>query len=189
MVQPHERRSISVVTPVYNGEASVGELCRRLADVLPRISMQHEVILVNDGSRDRSWEVISELSSRSPMVRGLNLMRNYGQHNALLCGIRAAKYEVIVTMDDDLQHPPEEIPRLLARLDEGFDVVYGNPRSANRRGFMARNRFTHHTTWRFTAAGGPEVARNVSAFRVFRERNCARRSLVIRRRSFPSTCC
>ena len=64
MVQSHERRSISVVTPVYNGEASVGELCRRLAEVLPRISAQHEVILVNDGSRDRSWEMISELSSR-----------------------------------------------------------------------------------------------------------------------------
>ncbi len=113
MVQSHERRSISVVTPVYNGEASVGELCRRLAEVLPRISAQHEVILVNDGSRDRSWETISELCSRSPVVRGLNLMRNYGQHNALLCGIRAAKYDLVVTMDDDLQHPPEEIPRLL----------------------------------------------------------------------------
>src|SRR6266404_4218790 len=116
MVQSHERRSISVVTPVYNGEASVGELCRRLAEVLPRIAAQHEVILVNDGSRDRSWETISELCSRSPVVRGLNLMRNYGQHNALLCGIRAARYDLVVTMDDDLQHPPEEIPRLLARL-------------------------------------------------------------------------
>ena len=69
-------------------------------------------------------------------VRGLNLMRNYGQHNALLCGIRAAKYEVVVTLDDDLQHPPEEIPRLLARLKEGFDVVYGAPK-ANRTGLCA----------------------------------------------------
>ena len=129
MVQSHEQRSISVVTPVYNGEASVGELCQRLANVLPRISAQHEVILVNDGSRDRSWETISELCSRSPVVRGLNLMRNYGQHNALLCGIRAAKYEFTVTLDDDLQHPPEEIPRLLARLEEGFDVVYGAPKA------------------------------------------------------------
>src|SRR5262249_48797138 len=82
MVQSHEWPSISVVTPVYNGEASIGELCRRLAEVLPRISAQHEVILVNDGSRDRSWEVISELCSRAFSVRGLNLMRNYGQHNA-----------------------------------------------------------------------------------------------------------
>ena len=166
MVQSHERRSISVVTPVYNGEASVGELCRRLAEVLPRISAQHEVILVNDGSRDRSWETISELCSRSPVVRGLNLMRNYGQHNALLCGIRAAKYDLVVTMDDDLQHPPEEIPRLLARLEEGFDVVYGAPK-AEQNGLM-RALASRITRLALSAAVGSDVAKNVSAFRVFR---------------------
>jgi len=165
MVQSHERRSISVVTPVYNGEASVGELCRRLAEVLPRISAQHEVILVNDGSRDRSWETISELCSRSPVVRGLNLMRNYGQHNALLCGIRAAKYDLVVTMDDDLQHPPEEIPRLLARLEEGFDVVYGAPK-AEQNGLM-RALASRITRLALSAAVGSDVAKNVSAFRVF----------------------
>ena len=161
-----ERRSLSVVTPVYNGEASVGELCRRLSVVLPRVATQHEIILVNDGSRDRSWEVISELSSHTPAVRGLNLMRNYGQHNALLCGIRAAKYEVIVTMDDDLQHPPEEIPRLLARLDEGFDVVYAAPR-AEQNGVM-RALASRITRLALSAAIGSDVAKNVSAFRVFR---------------------
>ena len=166
MVQPHERRSISVVTPVYNGEASLGELCRRLAEVLPRISAEHEVILVNDGSRDRSWETISELCSRSPVVRGLNLMRNYGQHNALLCGIRVAKYDLVVTMDDDLQHPPEEIPRLLARLEEGFDVVYGAP-EAERNGPM-RALASSITRFALRAAVGSEVAKNVSAFRLFR---------------------
>src|SRR5437667_813663 len=166
MVQSHERHSISVVTPVYNGEASVGELCRRLAEVLPRISAQHEVILVNDGSRDRSWETISELCSRSPTVLGLNLMRNYGQHNALLCGIRAAKYDLVVTMDDDLQHPPEEIPRLLARLEEGFDVVYGAP-EAERNGLM-RALASGITRLALRAAVGSDVAKNVSALRIFR---------------------
>jgi len=165
MVQTHERRSISVVTPVYNGEASVGELCRRLAEVLPRISAQHEVILVNDGSRDRSWETISELCSQFPVVRGLNLMRNYGQHNALLCGIRAAKYDLVVTMDDDLQHPPEEIPRLLARLEEGFDVVYGAPK-AEQNG-PVRALASRITRLALSAAVGSDVAKNVSAFRVF----------------------
>ncbi len=165
MVQTHERRSISVVTPVYNGEASVGELCRRLAEVLPRISAQHEVILVNDGSRDRSWETISELCSQFPVVRGLNLMRNYGQHNALLCGIRAAKYDLVVTMDDDLQHPPEEIPRLLARLEEGFDVVYGAPK-AEQNG-LVRALASRITRLALSAAVGSDVAKNVSAFRVF----------------------
>jgi len=160
-----EQRSLSVVTPVYNGEASVAELCRRLSEVLPRVATQHEIILVNDGSRDRSWEVISELSSRTPTVRGLNLMRNYGQHNALLCGIRAAKYDLVVTMDDDLQHPPEEIPRLLARLEEGFDVVYGAPK-AEQNGLM-RALASRITRLALSTAVGSDVAKNVSAFRVF----------------------
>src|SRR5438093_4442085 len=166
MVQTHERRSISVVTPVYNGEASVGELCRRLAEVLPRVATQYEIILVNDGSRDRSWDIISDLCSQSPAVRGLNLMRNYGQHNALLCGIRAAKYDLVVTMDDDLQHPPEEIPRLLARLEEGFDVVYGAP-EVERNGLM-RALASGITRLALRAAAGSDVAKNVSALRIFR---------------------
>ena len=160
------RHSISVVTPVYNGEASVAELCRRLSEVLPQIATDYEIILINDGSRDRSWERISELSSSSANVRGLNLMRNYGQHNALLCGIRAAKYDVIVTMDDDLQHPPEEIPRLLERLDEGFDVVYGAP-NEERHNFM-RALASRITRLALGSAIGMNLAKNVSAFRVFR---------------------
>jgi glycosyltransferase involved in cell wall biosynthesis len=164
--QSIERRSLSVVTAVYNGEASLTELCRRLGEVLPRVAAQHEIILVNDGSRDRSWEVISELSSRSPTVRGLSLMRNYGQHNALLCGIRAAKYELIVTLDDDLQHPPEEIPRLLARLEEGFDVVYGTPE--NEQNGLMRALASRITRLTLCTAVGADVARHVSAFRLFR---------------------
>jgi undecaprenyl-phosphate 4-deoxy-4-formamido-L-arabinose transferase len=165
-LQGRERRSISVVTPVYNGEGSVAELCRRLGEVLPRIAIEHEIILVNDGSRDRSWDVISELSSRYPAVRGFNLMRNYGQHNALLCGIRAAKYDVIVTMDDDLQQPPEEIPRLLEQLEQGFDVVYGVP-TGEQNGLM-RALASHITRLALRTAVGSEVAKNVSAFRLFR---------------------
>src|SRR4029077_7828687 len=165
MAQSHERRSISVVTPVYNGEASLGELCRRLLEVLPRIAAQYEIILVNDGSRDRSWETISDLCSRSPSVRGLNLMRNYGQHNALLCGIRAAKYDLIVTMDDDLQHQPEEIPRLLQQLEQGFDVVYGVP-TAEQHGLMRAVAFRIMRIALGTAIGR-DLAKNASAFRIF----------------------
>jgi len=167
-LQSSERRSISVVTPVYNGEASIAELCRRLGEMLPRVAPQYEIILVNDDSRDRSWEIISELCSRSPTVRGLNLMRNYGQHNALLCGIRAAQYDVIVTMDDDLQHPPEEIPRLLEQLELGFDVVYGTPR-AEQHGFL-RGLASRITRLALSMAIGRELAKNVSAFRVLRTR-------------------
>ena len=160
------RHSISVVTPVYNGETSIAELCRRLSEVLPQIAAEYEIILVNDGSRDRSWDVISELSSRFVTVRGLNLMRNYGQHNALLCGIRAAKFNVIVTMDDDLQQPPEEIPRLLEQLEQGFDVVYGAPKE-ERHGFM-RALASRITRLALGSAIGMDLAKNVSTFRVFR---------------------
>lgn len=166
--QSPEERSLSIVTAVYNGEASIAELCRRLGEVLPRVASRHEIILVNDGSGDRSWEVIAELASQSPIVRGLNLMRNYGQHNALLCGIRAATGDLIVTMDDDLQHPPEEIPHLLARLGEGFDVVYGAPK-AEQHGAL-RAIASRITRLALGTAIGWDAAKNVSAFRLFRTR-------------------
>jgi glycosyltransferase involved in cell wall biosynthesis len=126
------------------------------------------MILVNDCSRDHSWEIISQLAVACPYVGGINLMRNYGQHNALLCGIRAARYEVIVTMDDDLQHLREEIPRLLARLHEGFDVVYGAPKT-ERHGLL-RALASHITRLALSTAIGSEIAKNVSAFRIFRTR-------------------
>ena len=109
-------RFISVVVPVYNSELILPALIKRLAPALAALCNQYEVVLVNDGSRDQSWKVIQELSRSFPWVRGINLMRNYGQHNALLCGIRAARFDTLVTMDDDLQHPPEEIHKLMARL-------------------------------------------------------------------------
>lgn len=117
----------SVVIPVYNGEKTLKELTERLGKVLPGLCPEFEVILVNDGSRDDSWEIIQELAESLPWVVGVNMMRNYGQHNALLCGVRAARFPVCITMDDDLQHPPEEIGKLLASLAEGHDVVYGLP--------------------------------------------------------------
>jgi dTDP-4-amino-4,6-dideoxygalactose transaminase len=163
---PSAASSITVVIAVYNAEASLTELCRRLGEVLPAIATRYEMILVNDCSRDRSWDVISALAASSLAVRGINLMRNYGQHNALLCGIRAANCDLIVTMDDDLQHSPEEIPRLLARLDEGFDVVYGAP-NAEQNGLM-RALASRITGLALRTAIGNEVAKNVSAFRVFR---------------------
>jgi glycosyltransferase involved in cell wall biosynthesis len=121
------QRNCSIVIPVYNGAKTLGELVERLAFVLPDLCQQYETVLVNDGSQDDSWQVIQELAHQYPWVHGINLMRNYGQHNALLCGIRAAHFEIIVTMDDDLQHPPEEVHKLLAKLNEGYDVVYGTP--------------------------------------------------------------
>jgi len=125
-----------------------------------------ELILINDGSRDRSWDVVRELSTQHDWVRGINLMRNYGQHNALLCGIRAATHEVIVTMDDDLQHPPEEIARIVQKLAEGYDVVYGTPQ-AEQHGLW-RDLASQVTKLALSSAMGAETARKVSAFRAFR---------------------
>jgi glycosyltransferase involved in cell wall biosynthesis len=119
--------NLSIVIPVYNSQDTLDELLQRLAQVLPTLTGQYEAILVNDGSRDRSWEAICRLAETYPWVRGVNLMRNYGQHNALLCGVRLANFEIIVTMDDDLQHPPEEIHKLIETLAQGNDVVYGIP--------------------------------------------------------------
>ena len=123
------RMNCSVVIPVYRGEETLEPLMERLAQVLPKVADSYEVVLVNDGSPDNSWEIIGRLAGQRDWVRGIALMRNYGQENATLCGIRAARYDVIVTMDDDLQHNPADLPKLLNKLEEGYDVVYGVPRT------------------------------------------------------------
>ena len=157
---------LSVVIPVFNGESNCAELIGRLAKVLSVSAHPFEVLLVNDGSYDRSWAQISELAQEYPWVRGVDLMRNYGQHNALLCGIRDARFDVIVTMDDDLQNPPEEIPRLLDALTAEYDVVYGTPQ--HERHGLWRDVASQVTKLALQNAMGVKIARNVSAFRAFR---------------------
>jgi len=159
---------LSVVVPVYNSEGSLGTLVNRLEAVLGATGDQYELILINDGSHDRSWEVALELASQHAWIVAINLMRNYGQHNALLCGIRAARGDTIVTIDDDLQNPPEEIPKLLARLEEGFDVIYGTP-DRQQHGLW-RNLASSATKLALQGAIGAQTARKVSAFRAFRTR-------------------
>jgi len=157
---------ISVVVPVYHGERFVEPLVERLALVLPTFAEAYEVILVNDGSPDSSWSAIERMAKKYPWVRGINLMRNYGQHNATVCGLRAVRYDITVTMDQDLQHPPEEIPHLLAKLDDGFDVVYGAPHKLPQ-GWV-RNVLTAGIKDLLARAIGISSVRNISAFRAFR---------------------
>ena len=157
---------VSVVVPVYRSADALPHLIARLEPVLAQIGRPYELILVNDGSPDSSWLVIEDIASRHPWVRGYSLLRNFGQHNALLCGIRAARHEIIVTMDDDLQHPPEEIQKLLDKLGEGFDVVYGVPKS-ERHGLW-RDAASRITKFALKGSMGVDIARNVSAFRAFR---------------------
>lgn len=160
------QRGISVVIPVYNSEDSLAELLQRLELMLKAQGVPYEVLLVEDGSRDSSWSVIERLAQQHQQLRCVQLMRNYGQHNALLCGIRLARYDITLTLDDDLQNPPEEAPKLLEGIAAGYDVVYGTPDKQQ------------HGLWRTLAstvtkialqdAMGAETARNVSAFRAFR---------------------
>jgi glycosyltransferase involved in cell wall biosynthesis len=158
--------TISIVVPVYNSKDTLDQLVERLQGALPSISREYELILVNDGSRDQSWQKICELSANYPWVHGINLMRNYGQHNAVLCGIRAASHELTVTMDDDLQHPPEEIHKLLERLGDGCDVVYGSPEKMPHT--FWRNFFSRITKKALAFVMRLPTVREISAFRIFR---------------------
>ena len=158
--------NLSIVVPVYRGETCVEPLVERLIKVLPGIVRKYEIILVNDGSPDASWAIITHMVKKHKWVKGICLMRNYGQHNATLCGIRSAHYELIVTMDQDLQHPPEEIPVLLAKINDGYDVVYGAPKKLPQ-GFF-RNIMTANIKRLLSIVMGVPSVQNISAFRMFR---------------------
>ncbi len=158
-----EQQSVSVVVPVFNAVETLNDLVDRIEATLA--GMRYEIVLVNDGSTDGSWARIAALAAERPAVRGLELSRNFGQHNALLAGVRAARNDVIVTLDDDLQNPPEEIPKLLARLAEGADLVYGTP--AVRQHKPWRNLSAYLVRVGLASAAGAEIAASVSSYRAF----------------------
>jgi undecaprenyl-phosphate 4-deoxy-4-formamido-L-arabinose transferase len=159
--------ALSAVIPVYNSALSLPDLVARLQPVLSASANQFEIVFVDDDSKDDSWRVLTELCVlHRHWIRAIPLMRNSGQHNALLCGIRAARYGLIVTLDDDLQNPPEEIPKLLEALDDGVDVVYGAPPHGVHG--LWRNLASQMTKIVLQGALGAETARMVGPFRVFR---------------------
>ena len=158
--------SLSVVIPVYRSAPILESLVDRLEESLRALEADFEVILVNDDSPDESWSVIESLGRTRPWLVGIDLKRNYGQHNALLCGIRLARHEIVVTMDDDLQNPPEEIGKLLGALGDDLDVVYGTP-DREQHGLF-RNLASRITKVVLQSAMGAETAGRISAFRAFR---------------------
>lgn len=117
------RRHVSVVVPVYKGEECLDELCARLKASLQSITESYEIILVEDCGGDRSWEVIERLASMDARIRGLQFSRNFGQHYGISAGLDLSVGDWVVVMDCDLQDRPEEIPRLYAKAQEGYDVV------------------------------------------------------------------
>ena len=124
---------ISVVAPVYRDEGNVRELCRRVKAAVSGITEDFELILIEDGGRDRSWEYIREEARQDPRIRGIRFSRNFGQHYAITAGLDAARGDWTVVMDGDLQDRPEVIPDLYAKAQEGFEIVFvarqGRPES------------------------------------------------------------
>jgi glycosyltransferase involved in cell wall biosynthesis len=125
-MQHDDTNLYSVIIPVYNSERSVRQTVIQVHDQLRCLKKRFEIILVNDGSTDQSWENIEELSFQLPEVTSIDLLKNYGQHHANLCGFRMAKGDYVITMDDDMQNPPEEISVLIEKIKEGYDLVLGN---------------------------------------------------------------
>ena len=132
-----ENIAISVVVPVYNEEECLPILRESLDEVLGRIGSDYEVVLVDDGSTDSSPEIIRKFAEEDPRWRGIFLARSFGQQAAISAGLDAVRKRIVVVMDADLQDPPEEIPNLLAKLKEGYDIVYAR-RASRREGFLKR---------------------------------------------------
>jgi len=159
--------NVSVVIPCYRSRSTLVELADRLLTSLPTVAQKFEIIFVVDGSPDDTYAVARQLEREHPEeIRAVLLRRNYGQHNALLAGLFRAQYEVTVTVDDDLQHRPDQLVKLLAPLDDPLvDLVYGVPEEEEH-GF-ARSLASRVVKAGLSAAGVPS-AKDVSAFRAFR---------------------
>ena len=128
---------ISIVIPVYNEADNLPELFRRLFPVMENLSCPYELILINDGSKDSSLPIMLEERKNHPALRVIDFNGNFGQHTAILAGFKAARGSYVITLDADLQNPPEEIPRLVAELDSGHDVV-GTVRQKRKDSFFRR---------------------------------------------------
>lgn len=115
---------VSIIIPVYNEEGNLSVLYQRLKNVLGPLTIEdYEIILIDDGSSDRTWSTIQSLSEKDMKIKGIKLSRNFGHQNALIAGLDFARGDALISMDGDLQHPPELIPQFIAKWQEGFDIV------------------------------------------------------------------
>lgn len=126
MVQDSFKKDISVIISIFNEEESLRELVEWIEKVMESNRFSHELIMVDDGSKDRSWEIILDLAKKNSCIRGISFRRNYGKSAALYCGFKEAEGRVVITMDADLQDSPEEIPEMYRMITEdGYDIVSG----------------------------------------------------------------
>lgn len=125
----------TIVIPVYRSEKIVATTVDTTLSLMRSNGYRSEIILVNDASPDRSWEVISRLAEEHDEIRAINFLHNYGQHTAVYCGIKEAKGDFIITMDDDMQNPPSEILKLINKIDEGYDLVFAEYKQKMHGGF------------------------------------------------------
>ena len=156
----------SIVIPVYNSAAIVAETVSQVRAFFLSQGHRHEIILVNDGSVDTSWNVISDLAGKLPGVVAINLLKNYGQHSANLCGFREAKGDYVITMDDDLQNPPAEISKLIETAQQGHDLVIG--RFESKQHSFTRRLGSRVVGWLNRTAFGVKEPLILSNFRIIR---------------------
>ncbi len=159
-------KNASIIIPVFNSADNLKKLNKKLVNISNNLFQEYEIIYVDDGSYDNSVEILKEIIKINQKVKLITLSKNYGQHNALLCGLRSANYEIVITLDDDLQNPPEEIPKLIEKLSDGFDVVYGYPK--RERHGLFRNLASIVTKLALKTAMGIDNAKYVSSFRAFK---------------------
>lgn len=154
----------SVIIPIYNEEENIPELYRRLTNVMEKLGA-FEIIMVDDGSSDKSWQIIKDLHEKDSRVKGLSFSRNFGHHIAITAGLDYAKGETIILMDGDLQDPPEEIPKLLKKFNEGYELVYGI-RKEKKDSILKR--FASFVFWWFiNSFSGINIPRNQTLLRIF----------------------
>lgn len=159
----------SVVVPVYNSEHTLEELYTRLSKVFDEtVQRPFELILVDDGSKDRSYEVMQELHKKDSRVKIIQMSRNFGQHPAIFCGFANSKGDFIITMDDDLQHPPEEIPKLISVMDERDDVDAIIASYEGRHHGPIRKLGTKVSVWATSKMLGKDPNLQITSFRLIR---------------------
>jgi glycosyltransferase involved in cell wall biosynthesis len=168
----------SIVVPVFNSVDIVGTTVDRIVEVFEREGLRYELILVNDGSKDGSWDVIADRARRAQHIVAVNLLRNYGQHHANLAGLREATGDYVITMDDDLQNPPDQALVLIHAALEGHDVVFGRFERKQAPGYRRLGTQLIHQVNR--RVFGQPSGLTVSNFRILRrdvvDRICASRT-------------